>query len=264
MEEYVFNPVVAFSKIIIGWEDWAKNTHTNKIIVGLTGEKNSTVTAAMGIELFGADNVYCVSLLNTSLSNDNHEFMRELIQDIGINPSNYIEDNIAGAYNSIVGNMLGNLNHVSENTKINLPARLRMSVLYAYAQSIGAKVMCTNNLSENIIGDSTFYGDHAGAFAPLADFTATEVAQIGNYMGINPKFILAPHSYDSCGTTDEEKLGFKYEDLDRYIRGQNNCLSQDQKKRIHELNKKNKFKTDIVNIPFSYSGYPDRFCCMPF
>ena len=64
-----------------------------------------------------------------------------------------------------------------------------MSVLYAYAQSIGAKVMCTNNLSEHILGDFTFYGDHAGSFAPLADFTATEVTQIGNYMGINPKFI---------------------------------------------------------------------------
>ena len=264
MEEYIFNPVVAFSKIIIGWEDWAKKTDTNKIVVGLTGEKNSTVTAAMGIELFGADNVYCVSLLNINLSNANHDFMRELIQDIGINPSNYIEDSIVGAYNSIIENMLGNLNHVSEDTKINLPARLRMSVLYAYAQSIGAKVMCTNNLSEHILGDFTFYGDHAGSFAPLADFTATEVTQIGNYIGINPKFMLAPQNNSICRMIDEEKLGFKYEDLDRYIRGQSNCLSQDQKKRINELNRKNRFKTDMIQIPFSYSGYPDRFCCLSF
>ena len=94
---------------------------------------------------------------------------------------------------------------VSEQTKVNLPPRLRMATLYAVAQSLpnGGRVANTCNMSEDYVGYSTKFGDSAGDFSPLANLMVHEVDK-------TPADGL-------CGKTDEDNLGFTYAQLDDYI-----------------------------------------------
>ena len=64
---------------------------------------------------------------------------------------------------------------ISEQTRINLPPRIRMSTLYAVSQSHNGRVANTCNYSEDWVGYSTRYGDSVGDFSPLSDFTVEEV-----------------------------------------------------------------------------------------
>ena len=105
--------------------------------------------------------------------------------------------------------------------------------------------MNTCNMSEDYVGYSTRYGDSAGDFAPLANFTVTEVLEIGSYLGLPDKLVKKAPSDGLTGKTDEDNLGFTYAELDRYIR-QGIEPSKDKKDRIDLLHKKNLFKLQLM------------------
>ena len=107
---------------------------------------------------------------------------------------------------------------VSNQTEINIPARVRMVMLYAISQSIDGRVANTCNLSENYVGYSTKYGDAAGDFSPLEDLTKTEVKAIGKELGLPERLVNKVPTDGLCGKTDEENFGFSYDMLDKYIR----------------------------------------------
>lgn len=107
----------------------------------------------------------------------------------------------------------------SENVaRINTPARIRMAVLYAVSAIIGGRVANTCNLSEDWVGYTTKFGDGAGDFSPIAEFTVTEVKEIGKELSLPDMFVNKVPIDGLCGKTDEENLGFSYEVLDKYIR----------------------------------------------
>ena len=130
---------------------------------------------------------------------------------------------------------------LSKQAKINLPARIRMSTLYAVAQSMNGRVANTCNLSEDWVGYSTRYGDAAGDFSPLGNFTVQEVKAIGRELNLPDIFIDKVPSDGLTGLTDEANLGFSYEILDRYIRT-GMCEDTNIKQEIDHLHNRNKFK----------------------
>lgn len=107
---------------------------------------------------------------------------------------------------------------VTEQTKTNLPPRIRMATLYAVSQSMNGRVANTCNLSEDWVGYSTRYGDSVGDFSPLSRLTVTEVKAIGRVLKLPDEFVDKVPIDGLCGKTDEENLGFTYELLDKYIR----------------------------------------------
>ena len=107
---------------------------------------------------------------------------------------------------------------LSAQSVINLPARVRMTTLYAVAQSNNGRVANTCNLSEDWVGYSTRYGDAAGDFSPCSNITVQEMKQIGRLLGL-PDVLVDKTPIDGLsGKTDEDNLGFTYFELDRYIR----------------------------------------------
>ncbi len=124
---------------------------------------------------------------------------------------------------------------------VNLPARIRMAVLYAVSQSKNGRVANTCNLSEDWVGYSTRYGDGAGDLAPLSDLTGTEGKLVGRAAGLPDELIEKVPSDGLCGKSDEEHLGFSYEMLDRYIRT-GEIKDAAVKEKIDELHEKNGFK----------------------
>ena len=97
---------------------------------------------------------------------------------------------------------------------------MRMSVLYAVAGAIGGFVANTSNLSERYIGWSTKWGDGAGDFAPLADYTVEEVLAIGKELGIPNELLYKTPEDGLTGKSDEEAIGVEYALIDQYIRGE--------------------------------------------
>jgi len=124
-----------------------------------------------------------------------------------------------------------------------------MTMLYAIAQSMNGRVANTCNLSEDYIGYSTLFGDSAGSFAPIAQFTVTELKKIGRYLEIPINWVdKTPDDGLPNSKPDEEKFGFSYSTLDSYIRG--GIIDETTSRKIEEMHNKNKFKTDIIRIPY--------------
>lgn len=249
--EYNFNPAVAFACIAQNWYKWAEETGAKKFIVGLSGGKDSSIVATLAVKIFGAKNVIGVAMPNGMMSKEDIDLVASLCSELGLKYGiNYFNVSIGEAYESVLAELNGwNTIEISKDTEINLPARLRMVTLYACAQSLGARVICTGNLSENMVGYATIYGDHAGAYAPLADLTVQEVIQLGEWLGLDKKYTRKVPDDGLCGQTDEDKLGFTYEKLDKFIRyGE---IEDDKlKMKIINLYEKNKFKLDTVQIPY--------------
>ena len=99
----------------------------------------------------------------------------------------------------------------------------------------------TSNRSEDFVGYATKYGDSAGDFSPLSGILVHEVKQLGKALGLPEKFVEKTPSDGLSGMSDEEKLGFTYDALDRYIVS-GICKSHDIKKKIVGLHEKNLHK----------------------
>ena len=216
-------------------------------ILGISGGKDSSIAAALCVEALGADRVIGVLMPNGDQSDIN---MAELlINHLGIE---HHVINIKEAFDSIISEIEKTGIEVSSDTIINLPPRLRMSTLYAVSQSRKGRVVNTCNLSEDWVGYSTRYGDSVGDFSPMSCFTTAEIRAMGRHLGIPSVLIEKVPSDGLSGMSDEDKLGFTYEVLDRYIRT-GEIDDPATKERIDFLHKKNLFKLRFMDC-FKYDG----------
>lgn len=234
---YTFDAKKAKNQCVEWIKEWFDVNGSNcNAIIGISGGKDSSIVAALCVEALGKERVVGVMMPNDEQSDI--AYAEELISHLEIE-NIYI--NIGQAVTSIEkGLQLDNV-RVSKQAKINLPARIRMSTLYAVAQSMNGRVANTCNLSEDWVGYSTRYGDAAGDFSPLGNLTVQEVKAIGTELNLPDMFIEKVPSDGLTGKTDEANLGFSYEVLDRYIRT-SECEDAECKQRIDELHVKNRFK----------------------
>jgi len=105
-------------------------------------------------------------------------------------------------------------------TTSNVKPRLRMTTLYAFANHLGYRVVGTGNASELAVGYFTKYGDGAVDLMPLGSVTKTTVRALAHHLGVPERIIDKPPSAGLwSGQTDEDELGFTYEELDAYLGG---------------------------------------------
>ena len=166
------------------------------------------------------------------------EDSRSLVRTLDIP---YIECNINEAFLGMQHMLESNdklkeithLDTLSDDTRINLPPRLRMTTLYAVAQMLphGGRIVNTCNRSEDYVGYSTKYGDAAGDFSPLSDLLVHEVLQLGEILRL-PDYLV-------------HKLGFTYQTLDHYILT-GECEDEQTKKRIDHLHTINLHKLKLM------------------
>ena len=171
----------------------------------------------------------------------------------------YTVINIMPAYSSLVyqiTNPIGNLpKEISLGCATNTPARLRMTTLYAVAAQLGGFVVNTCNLSEDVVGYSTVFGDSAGDFSPFGKLTVTELLELGDNMCLPKDLVHKTPSDGMCGHSDEDALGFTYAELDEFIRtGKKPSMTVYE--RIMYLNKKSHFKHEIIRLPTFDPGFP--------
>ncbi len=240
---YTFNAEKTAAEVI----EWVKEyfeknaSPTTKAVIGISGGKDSSVAAAICVKALGKDRV--IGVLMPQGEQADIAFSKLLVKTLDIQSYTI---NIGDTMDAFM-NELGKNIEVSNQAKVNTPARIRMTTLYAVAACVGGRVVNTCNLSEDWVGYSTKFGDAAGDFSPLSDLTVTEILQIGDYIGL-PKELVHKVPIDGlCGKTDEENLGFTYAMLDTYIRGEDDLSHvPDIKEKIDRLHAANLHKLQLM------------------
>ena len=227
-----------------------KNGRDCNAVIGISGGKDSSVCAALCVEALGRDRVIGVLMPNGTQSDIADS--RQLAEYLGIRS---VTVNIAGAVDAIHTQLRAARIDATAQTEINLPPRVRMSVLYAVSQSMNGRVINTCNLSEDWVGYSTRYGDSAGDVSLLGKLTVQEVKALGREMGLPENLVEKTPSDGLCGSSDEQKLGFSYAVLDRYIR-EGDCEDPVIRERIDELHRANRFKLELM--PVFESGLEEK------
>lgn len=208
-------------------------------VLGISGGKDSSVVAALCVEALGKDRVIGVLMPNGEQADI--DMSKLLVNHLGI--KHYIV-NIKDAYQGLLGAFPEDL-EITDQTRINLAPRLRMSTVYAISQSNNGRVANTCNLSEDWVGYSTRYGDAAGDFSPVAHLTVQEVKAIGRELGLPDVLVDKAPSDGLCGKTDEDNLGFTYAELDKYIR-EGVIENEEHKAIIDRKHKMNLFKLQLM------------------
>ena len=206
-------------------------------VVGISGGKDSSIVAALLVEALGRDRV--IGVLMPNGEQPDIDMAKLLVEHLGIR--HYVV-NIHDAIEALRAQFPF---EISEQTTINLPPRVRMAALYAVSQSHNGRVANTCNLSEDWVGYSTRYGDAAGDFSPCSHITVAEMKEIGRLLGLPEVLIEKVPSDGLSGMSDEDKLGFTYEVLDRYIRT-GEIDDPKTKERIDALHERNLFKLQLM------------------
>jgi len=233
------------TKNIINWikywfED--KSGGAEGAILGVSGGADSTIVAKLCCEAIGQDKVF--GLLMPNKYQDDIEDSYRVCEILGIK---YHEINIYDAYRGITEKISGTF-ELTEQYNINITPRLRMTAVYALGQILNYRVAGTGNLSERYVGYCTKWGlDTAHDFNPIADFTKTEVKQIGDCLGLPRDLVHKIPADGLSGLSDEENMKISYDILDKFIR--TNFYEEKDKEmieRIAKMNKNSQHKFDPI------------------
>lgn len=226
-----FNPLEENRKIVNWIREYFKNQPSAKgAIIGISGGKDSLVAAKLLVEALGRERVLGVLMPNGVQKDIEDSF--KVVEVLGIQ---YEIVNIEKAYSGLLEAIEENM-QLSMDAKINIPPRLRMTVLYALGAKQHYRVCGTGNKSEAFVGYTTKWGDNACDFNPIGDFTTEEVIALGDSLGLPYNLVHKAPNDGLSGITDEEKLGVTYNQINGYIeRGKSGDKDSDEKiRKKHE------------------------------
>lgn len=205
-------------------------------IIGLSGGIDSALVAALLVRALGRDRVHGLILPCESSDEDIRDAV-QLAQALGLS---YDIFDLTQTYMAFLQD---NGMEKEENLHFaNIKPRLRMTTLYFHGGLRGYLVAGTANRSEMVTGYFTKYGDGGVDFEPIADLLKDEVYLMARLFPIPESILEKPPSAGLLqGQTDEQELGFTYEELDSFIRtGEGR---QALREKIFSLYRKSRHKT---------------------
>ncbi len=182
-------------------------------VLGLSGGIDSSVTAALAVK--SVKNLKALIMPEENVTpkediEDAIELCNKLAIDFKIIPINEIKEKIIEK-----AGFLGDIKSIG-----NLSARIRMTLLYYYANSNNLLVLGTGDKSEILMGYFTKYGDGGVDVLPIADLYKTQVRELGKYLGLSEKIITKKSSPRLwAGQEAEVELGISYDLLDKILFG---------------------------------------------
>ncbi len=228
---------------------WIKNTvisaGCNGVIFGMSGGIDSSVLAILCKKSFPDT---CLGIIMPCLSDKKDRLHAEMIaKQYSISTRLVVLDDI---YNNLLTILPGDeiSNTRGRLAKSNIKPRLRMLVLYYFANQLNYLVVGSSNRCELYIGYFTKHGDGAVDVAPLANLVKTQIKQLALYLGISDEIINKPPSAGLWkGQTDEQEMGLSYDQIDKYILTGKSTIKI--KNRIEILAKRNLHKSISPIMP---------------
>lgn len=184
------------------------------VVIGESGGKDSAVVTALCVQALGKENVLAVTMPCSSLKKD--------MEDAALVARTFeielITVNLGDTFDALKKSVTSH-HDLEELAVANIKPRLRMTTLYAIAQTRNCLVVGTDNLSEMIMGYFTKWGDGGYDFNPIADLTMQEVLALGKELGVpEPILAKAPSAGLWEGQTDELEMGVTYQSIEEYIK----------------------------------------------
>ena len=256
--EQVFQPEKARDSLVNELRKLAETRGFSKVVVGISGGKDSTVTAAICARALGADHVYGV-MMPDGEQKDIADSIR-VCEALGIHRRTVNIGKMHAALKEVTdqntpaaadGEFVIPQNRESD---INVGPRLRMTTLRYIAQALGAWLAGTGNLSEATVGYCTKDGDTSCDFAMLGALTTVEVVEVGLTMPEIPRELVTKTPTDGLsGHSDEERLGVSYADIHRYIR-EGSCGNPETDEIIRKKERANLHKRRMPLILDPFNG----------
>ena len=211
-----------YKALVTGTRDYTLKNGFKKVVLGLSGGIDSTLTAVIAVDALGKDNVVCVTMPSDFTSDETLRDAHLLAETLGIQIFDFP---IKAIYRSYIENMPTILESKRITpTEENIQTRIRGNILMALSNKYGWLVLATGNKSELAVGYCTLYGDMAGGFTVLKDVPKTRVYSLSRYKnGISggqliPQSIIhrKPSAELHPGQLDQDSLP-PYAVLDRII-----------------------------------------------
>jgi len=188
-----------------------------KVVLGISGGKDSAIAATICARAIGAENVLGVMMPNGQQRDISDSI--NVCESLGIRHTTV---NIGPAYEALTGSIFDcdDDSIVSDRESlVNVGPRLRMTTLRYIAQQQGALLCGTGNLSESFVGYCTKDGDTSCDFNPLGSLTSIEVVKVGECFEECPSQVVHKTPDDGLsGMSDEEKMGITYQMIHDHIR----------------------------------------------
>jgi len=226
------------------------------VIIGLSGGIDSSLVLALSVAALGSSKVLGLIMPERDSSPDSESDARLQAEGLGIRVEKveltsildemgiyshipkaiFTQRKIAGAavkggyklYTSLTGKkpFLSGLEGTNfgvlkrANAYYRMKHRLRMVLLYSYAEHENLLVAGTANKTEFLTGFFVKYGDGASDIMPILPLYKAQVRQLARFLHIPEKIINKAPSPDLLpGITDELAMGISYDKLDLILLG---------------------------------------------
>ena len=227
--------------------DYLKKSHTDGYVIGVSGGVDSSVVAAILKNAVGKERVHGILIPINSNPADLEDGLT-LCKDIDLD---YTIIDGSASFQAMMDEFNRNDLPLDKGTAGNYKARMRMAILYAYAQKHNMLVVGTDNKDESYIGYFTKYGDGGVDILPIVHLTKGEIRKIGQMLGIRKALVQRiPSAGLFQGQSDEAELGFSYDECDDYLLGK--PVRQEAIDRIEAWHKKTQHKRDPIPAPIDY------------
>ncbi len=210
-----------YKALVTGLKDYIYKNGFEKVVIGLSGGIDSSLTACIAVDALGSENVKGVLMPSQYTSKESIEDAEELAENLGIEKfvlpiTNIFEKYLQELEPLFAGTKPG---HAEEN----LQARIRGNLLMALSNKFGWIVLATGNKSEMSVGYATLYGDMVGGFAVLKDVLKTKVYELADYRNsiskvIPDRVLVKPPSAELKPNQKDEDELLPYPILDEIIR----------------------------------------------
>ena len=225
-------------------KEYLENTHCKTYILGISGGVDSSLCAALARNAVGKDRLLCL-IMPIESSKKDEEDAKLLAQELDLN---YVVVDGSEIFRSYVKTYKELGQDFDRSTLGNLKARIRMSILYSFAQKYNGLVIGTDNADERYTGYFTKHGDGACDILPIAHLLKGEVVEASKILGISDYLAeRVPTASLYEGQTDELEMGITYKDLDHYILG--GKVDEAVEKRIQHLHKISEHKRVPTPMP---------------
>lgn len=216
-----------------------KKAGAKGLVFGLSGGIDSAVVAGLAKKAFPENSLGLIMPIHSNPQDE--EYAKLIAEKINLKT---IKIDMSKTFDQYLEDTF-----VSENlmAKSNIKPRLRMLSLYYYGQDLGYLVLGCSNASEFYTGYFTKYGDSGADLIPLAEFLKDQVYELARELEIPEKIIdKAPSAGLFEDQSDEKEMGFSYDDLNAFIRGEK--VDQEIAEKIEKMHKRSEHKRHFAKI----------------